>query len=30
MEYGEIKQRGTHEELAAIPNGLYAKLNQYA
>lgn len=30
MEYGEIKQRGTHEELAAIPDGLYAKLNQYA
>lgn len=30
MEYGEIKQRGTHEELAAIPEGLYAKLNKYA
>ena len=30
MEYGEIKQRGTHEQLAAIPDGLYAKLNQYA
>jgi len=30
MEYGEIKQRGTHEELAAIPDGLYAKLNKYA
>lgn len=30
MEYGEIKQEGTHEELLGQEDGLYYKLNKFA